>query len=123
MLGVALRLVGVDAEVHRLEDALDSELLSALARVGERIAAEAKQTHPFQNRTRTLERSIAGVEPTGHFLAGTLVGGVEATAPYAEYVNARPEFEFLNLAFGLVRAEVDNDIQEALDRAARNAGW
>jgi hypothetical protein len=115
------RLTGVEADLARLAVALDPQLDAALALFSARVADAARASHPFQNRTGDLESSIRALDTHGDALAGTLEGGVIADEEYAEHVDAR--LPFLQPAFDRTEGEADRFLQDALDEAARLAGW
>lgn len=116
-------LSGVPEACDALSAAIEEEVREAAERSAKLIADSIRQTHPFQNRSHALEDSIAPVGPRGSFLGGRMEFGADATARYAGYVNARPEFEFMQLGYLLVRNEVDAEFDAACDRAAVRAGW
>jgi hypothetical protein len=116
------RLKGVAEVFGALERDVDRELFRAFEREGRRVAEEAKRVHPFQNRTGDLEDSIAPLAVSGRASENSLEGGVVALMDYASFVNDRPEFEFLELAFNLTRSEFEQDIDAALQYAARHSG-
>lgn len=109
MFRARLDISGIEAMCGRLLDASDAEMEAFVERSGEKIAESAKQAHPFQNRTNTLEDSIDAIEPSGRARDGSLLGGAHATAPYASFVNARPEFEFMHLGYRFVVGRILSD--------------
>lgn len=117
MFRVRINIAGIEARCARLLDATDAEMEAFVARSGEKIAESAKQTHPFQNHTNTLEDSIDAIEPTGRSREGSLLGGAHATAPYASFVNNRPEFEFMKLGYRFVVGQLRSDFASVAPRA------
>jgi hypothetical protein len=120
---ITLALLGVETAVEQLGDALDREVAEALFRVCGIVAEDAAGAHAFVNRTGDLEASIRAEDPIGFFMSGSLVGKVVADTDYAQYVDGRAGFEFLQPAFDRTTTEHDRALQDALDEAARIAGW
>ena len=120
---ITFRLTGVEAETERLGEAVEDQLTTAATMIALRAAAEARGDHPYQNRTGLLESSTQAVDAAGSALDGTLRSGVLADTDYAEVVNGRPEFEFLQPAFDRIEHDADRMLDDALTRAARQAGW
>lgn len=110
-------------EINRFQDALDVEMDVAAFRGGEIAAQYAQQNHPYQNRTGDLEASTRALDATGQFSRGDLLGGVIADTDYAQYVDGRPEFQFLEPAVNRTHAYIEHEFEEAFERAARRAGW
>lgn len=107
----------------RLRHALDDQVHEAMRLISEDVAEEARGQHAYENRTGDLEASTRAVDVYGTFTLGTLVGGVTADTEYAEYVNERPGFEFLEPAYQRVEPQIDQMLQAAIEQAAGNAGW
>ena len=106
-----------------LVDALDDELESCVLRVSVDVAFTARAIHGFVNRTGTLEASIEALDPTGAFSRDTLQGGVAASAPYAEFVEQRPDLAFLGPAWAANEARAEQHLEDALERAVEKSGW
>jgi hypothetical protein len=114
------RLTGIEPAIGRLERGIGAELERTLERASKRVADEAKRSHAFENRTGDLERSIRplDVHRSADFV---FVGGVVADTDYGEYVEAsRP---FLQPAFDRLAPGIENELEFALEQAARRAGW
>ncbi len=107
----------------RLRHALNDQMEEAMRLISEDVADEARRGHTFQNRTGDLEASIQAIEPGGTFMLGTLAGFVHAFEDYAEYVEEKPGFEFLEPAWERVEPHVDQILQLAIEQAAGLAGW
>ena len=124
MLGIEVHfdVSAVQAGIRRLRESVEHEMREAARRSSQRLAQQARQDHPYQNRTGTLERSTIAVPPSGSFLAGTLQTAAVGNTPYASYLEARGEFAFLQPAWRAVEGQVDYDLQTALGRAAVQAG-
>jgi hypothetical protein len=115
--------------LQRLPRALDTELERCLRKAGRVIAAEARVSHDYTDRTGRLTRSILPVAPTGRFTEDTLEGGAGALAPYAGYVEEGTErmhihggYRFLRLAAFRKYREVESLFQDAVESAVRRAG-
>lgn len=113
----SLDLKGLDAEVRRILAACDKAAPKALARATELVTDEARAHHTFENRTGNLEASIESVPPTGVFSHGTLQGAAAAGMPYAEYVEARPGYAFMQPAADAVARQIDAEGQRIFDDA------
>lgn len=118
-----IRLEGVEEEIRRLELALDEQLRPTMLRATEEVAQEAQNNHPYTNRSGDLEANTKAGPADGRFMSGTLAGSVVADTDYAEYVDSRPGFEFLQPAFDRVQSRLDTIVQLGLDAAAKRAGW
>lgn len=105
----------VAAEARSFLRFLDAELADAIIQSSRNIAAHARDTHTFQNRTRDLERSIRALPLSGRASEGTLEGGVEAAMQYASYVEAWSEY--LGVSFLLHRDEIDRRCHDAVENA------
>ncbi len=115
-------LTGFDAALAALDAELDRLLDAALEQISRRVADEARASHPFQNRTGDLEASIRPLDTHGSALDGTLTGGVVADEEYASYVEDKG-FAFLEPAWERVEGEAESLLDDALESAARAAGW
>jgi hypothetical protein len=121
-IGISFDVPSLERDIDRLRNTLDESMREGLAQVGEMVAASARAEHPYQNRTGDLEASTQAVPPIGAFLASTLTGGVVATEEYADFVNDRPGYEFLEPAFERSMTGADIIVQSALDDAVARAG-
>jgi len=113
----------VEAEIGKLTDALDHETPKALAEICDDVAEEAIQGHSFANRTGNLEASIHADSVEGSFSLGTLRGGVIADEDYAEYVDEKEGYAYLQPAFDRVEPHAAQIIELHLQEAAAKAGW
>ncbi len=118
---VALDLSGLPAHIERLKSALDASMLEGLDQVAFHVAANARESHPYQNRTGDLESSTQPDAAEGSFLLGTLRSGVVATESYAEHVDGNDAFAFLQPAFDREEHAGYATVQDALDAACRRA--
>lgn len=124
----------VDLETRAVVDAfralrhgLNSELEKALRATGQAVAAEARSSHSYIDRTGRLTASIRALPVTGSFTADTLTGGVTATTRYARYVEegtprARA-YQYLSTAVFLQREDTARRVEDALEAAVRGAGF
>ena len=115
-------LYGIGAALDALAEAADARLDAALEQISRLTADEARANHPFTNRSGDLESSIRPLDSFGSALDGTLTGGVVADEDYASFVEANG-FAFLGPAFERVEASAERELDDALDSAARAAGW
>lgn len=115
-------LDGIPAALATLGESVDRQLDAALEQVSRLTAEEAQANHPFTNRSGDLESSIRPLDTFGSALGGTLTGGVVADEDYASFVEANG-FAFLEPAFARVEASAERELDDALDSAARAAGW
>lgn len=113
----------LDAAVPRLLDAVDDALERAARSTVEGIAYSARAMHPWQNRTGTLEASIAGEAPTGKASEGTLQARAVASAPYGSFLERQPTWAFLEPAWRALEGQVEETFERALGGAAQAAGW
>lgn len=115
MIRFEFDLASVEAEVRDLTAQLDRAAAEGMTAVGEAVASAARDQHPYQNRTGDLEASTRAEAPFGELSRGTLSVDVVADTDYAQYVDGRPGFEFLQPAFDRTSAEQDAAMQRALD--------
>lgn len=115
--------------LSRLPHAFDVELERCLRTAGRVIAAEARASHDYTDRTGRLTRSILPMAPTGRFTEDTLDGGAVAIAPYAGYVEEGTErmhihngYRFLRLAAFRKYREIEEIFGDAVEAAVRRAG-
>ena len=114
------RFVGVEAWLSELEAALTEELAAGMERAGEMVAAEARNTHDYENRTGTLEeRTMVGgpVTTTANHITVPIV----ADTHYASFIEdgtsrIRPR-RFLAKAAERRASGIDAELAVALHRA------
>ena len=114
------RFVGVDAWLSDLEGALTEELAAGMERAGEMVAAEARSTHDYENRTGLLEeRTMVGgpVTTTANHVTVPIV----ADTRYASFIEdgtsrIRPR-RFLAKAAERRASGIDAELAVALHRA------
>lgn len=117
MLRVSLAASEVDEWLGRLKDALDQQVRAALELTCSAVAEEARNNHPYTNRTGDLEAMTQPGGIAGSFYDDTLIGDVSADMPYASFVNDRPEFAFLEPAFERSSGKIDRILADAIQRA------
>ena len=118
------RFVGVDAWLSDLEGALTEELAAGMERAGEMVAAEARSTHDYENRTGLLEeRTMVGgpVTTTANHVTVPIV----ADTRYASFIEGgtsriRPR-RFLAKAAERRASGIDAEMAVALHRAGERA--
>ena len=118
------RFVGVDAWLSDLEGALTEELAAGMERAGEMVAAEARSTHDYENRTGLLEeRTMVGgpVTTTTNYVTVLIV----ADTRYASFIEdgtsrIRPR-RFLAKAAQRRASGIDAELAVALHRAGERA--
>lgn len=118
------RFVGVDAWLSDLEGALTEELAAGMERAGEMVAAEARSTHDYENRTGLLEeRTMVGgpVTTTANHVTVPIV----ADTRYASFIEdgtsrIRPR-RFLAKAAERRASGIDAELAVALHRAGERA--
>ena len=125
-----LDVAPVARSAHELEGFVNAELEDCIRTAGRTLADEARANHNYIDRTRTLTRSIHDIRVSGRATDGDLRGGVEATAPYASYIEdgaflanggviqAR---EYLGTAYALHREEINSRVVDALENAVFRA--
>lgn len=126
MIDFGLDLRAWSESAKKLRESLDREMRAAMVATGRALAAEAKRSHSYQDRTGKLTRSIRALPVNGRFLAGALDGGVIATMRYASYVEdgttrARA-YQYLSTAYVLQRTETEQRFNEALEAPLRDSG-
>lgn len=120
MLRITSTLEGVDEAVEALADSLNDAVFRAMAEVGEEVAREARDQHPYQNRTGDLERSTQGQQPVGRFMDGSLYVEVTADMPYGQFVAAK--MPFLEPALERAGHAVEALVEDALTVASPRLG-
>lgn len=98
-----------------METAVDAALLASVHDAAETIATEARNDHPYTDRTDTLAESIEAL-PAVASGEGRVVGGVAAGAPYASFLERRQEFAFLQPAADRSEPRVEHDLDTNLRR-------
>lgn len=125
-LKVEFDLGPLGESLSKLRRSLDSELERALRTTSGAVRDEAKRSHSYQDRTGRLTRSLATFPTSGRFSAGDLEGGVVATMPYASYVedgtSRARAYQYLRSAWDMQKAETDQRVADALERALTRAG-
>jgi len=126
MIDFGLDLRAWSESAKKLRESLDREMRAAMVATGRALAAEAKRSHSYQDRTGKLTRSIRALPVNGRFLAGALDGGVIATMRYASYVEdgttrARA-YQYLSTAYFLQRDETEKRFNDAIENAHRESG-
>lgn len=119
MLAVGLRLdtAALDASCERLLADFERATEEALTFAAERVATQARTSHPYRNRTGDLESSTHAEGPSGSVWDDSLRTWVVASEEYASYVNAR--LPFLQPAYDAVASEVDAGVALILAAATR----
>lgn len=87
MIRMTLDLSPLGHALRELDDNLDRAMAEAMLDAGNMVAAEARATHGFTDRTGALSRSIHAESSGGSFLDGTLDVAVVADTPYAKFVE------------------------------------
>ena len=110
--------------VRALRDAIDEHLRRAVVEIADNIAHTAQQTHPWQNRTGTLQAETQGDNVVwGDLWDGTLEGAVVARTNYASFLEDNPQWEWLGPAWEANEPFAEDDLERALGRACSEAGW
>ena len=119
-----MRFVGVDAWLSELDAAITEEVADGMTRAAEMVAAEARATHDYENRTGTLEeRTMVGGVPLT--TANHVTIPVVADTRYASYIEdgtsrIRPR-RFLALAAERRASGIAAELSVALHRAGERA--
>lgn len=100
------------SDLDDLEAALLEGIEDGVRRAAETIAFAARAEHPYTDRTTTLTNSIEAVEPTRS--GDEVRGAVVAEAPYASYLEARPEYAFLGPVAEREAARIEHDMDAAV---------
>jgi len=103
------------SELDRRTDALDAKVRDVFDNAMERVAARARASHVFHNRSGVLEGSIEPLDVTGSFSEGTLEAGVEAGAPYADAVAKATQDDFLGRALDAEMPGLEADLEALLE--------
>lgn len=130
MISVGLDGSGLDAALSRLEAALNRQVQAGLEATLESIAARAKQTTTFVDRTSQLRNSIRSEGVTGSYTGEDIEGTIGFAArsprgyPYGmalEYGTRHiRERRFVRDA---IDAELGNFLEDGLRRAFEAAGF
>ena len=106
--------------VLRMETATLREVPEAMHKAAERVAAEARESHPYHDRSGTLTAQIKPGAVTVH--GDTVTAEVVADTDYASHVEDGGLFgaprPFLKPAFERHAREVGEAVTEHLARAA-----
>lgn len=84
MISFGLKFEMTEQELVEIVEELAAEELRNISR---EAASIARNEHSYTNRTGKLQRSTRALPITGSFMAGTLSGGIEASADYAGFVE------------------------------------
>lgn len=114
-------LQGLDA-FDALADAMDAELVGIVERTAETAASIARADHPYTDRTNRLTQSIEAL-PAVRAPDGVARGGVAAGEDYAEHVEKKPGYAYLEPALEASRPFAEEDLAATAVQAARRAGW
>jgi hypothetical protein len=109
--------------VERLREGLREGMRSVVADVAERVAAHARDRHGYTSRTGRLERRTIATAARGSFFADSLHAEVRGATPYSLYVEAKAQFAFLAPAWSELEPTVGRELEGALTRIVREAGW
>lgn len=111
----------LERELSAFERRAIDGIETAVARAGEIVADEARDSHPYTDRSYELTESIRGMDPVS--TGDKAVGGVIADTPYARYVDegtermaARP---FLAPALERAMPRVEAEAARVMDLALR----
>lgn len=105
------------AAVNAMERAVEQGLPFALADGGELVASEAKQNHPYQNRTGKLESRTRLKSVRGSLRAGYTVEVVGDTkyGAFVEFGTSRSAaYPFLRPAWYRRQSEVARIVEDAM---------
>ena len=98
----------------------DAAAREVMERHQDRVAQYAQSNHAFQNRTGTLQASIAGGTVTGGIASGRVEGVVEASAPYASFVIGKTGDDFLQRAADATAPQLEAALADALSDAIQD---
>jgi hypothetical protein len=124
LIGVSFALEGdLDQSVERLRDGIREGMRSVVAEVAERVAAHARDRHGYTSRTGRLERRTIATAARGSFFTGSLYAEVRGATPYGLYVEAKAQFAFLAPAWSDLEPGAERELEGALTRIVREAGF
>jgi len=104
-------------ECDRVLDALARAAEDGLDRAAELTAAQARASHPYQNRSGDLQASTQAVPVAGFLYDDTLVSYAVASEPYAAYVEA--SHPFLGPAYEAQAGRIEHEVLFLLEQACR----
>lgn len=104
------------AEITRQVDSGMHKAVEAAAKIE---AEQAVRSHPYTDRIGTLTASIEAQRASGSFMHRNLYCEVTASAPYAGYVAAKPQFEYLESAFTAAQSSIESAMAQALQSELR----
>ena len=117
----------MDAAVAELEASLDEELRRGGVEAAGVVADAARASHPYTNRTGSLEGHTVPGRTSGSVRYGFSfrVVGETRYGGYLEEGTRRlgQRFVFLRPAFERVQDRVAQTLEASMDRAAERAGW
>lgn len=118
---------GFDEALDGLLAGLEQEMPQGVTDAAKIVADEAAASHPYTNRTGTLQqRTVPGVT-TGRFSDDTLEGEALGDTPYGGYVEEGTSraraFPFLAPAAERREGDTVRAIEQGANRGARRAGW
>lgn len=96
-----------------LDAAVRETLRGSVADAAETIATEARNDHPYTDRSRALTESIEAL-PAVEAPDGRVVGGVAAGAEHASYLEGRAEYAFLQPAADRSAPRIEHDLDTRL---------
>lgn len=117
MLDVDMDVSGLVAAIAEAEGALSEELTRAVDAAVRAGADEARDNHPYTNRTGRLESRTRGR------MTGPSEGVIEANTDYASFVEygtsrARP-YPFVEPAVRIANAVLEVETERGMTRVAR----
>lgn len=86
-VAISLDVSEIERAVALIEVQLEQRMPQAVKHGADAVAASARETHSYRDRTGRLTRSIAAHAPSGSFLGRTLAAEVIADAPYSLFVE------------------------------------
>jgi hypothetical protein len=124
LIGISFSLDGdLEVSFERLREGLREGMRSVVAEVAEQVASHARDRHGYTSRTGRLERRTIATAARGSFFADSLHAEVRGATPYSLYVEAKAQFAFLAPAWSELEPRVERELEGALTRIVREAGW
>jgi hypothetical protein len=120
---ITFELEGFDELLDGFADAADAAAEAAVERAAELTAEEARQNHPYTDRTGDLTDSLGTYPAQGKFRDGNLSAAAIAGTHYAKYVNAHPDYEFLGPAWERVESRAGAEAERVLEAAFKGRGF
>lgn len=105
------------ADVERLDAAVMDGVEECVRRASTTVAEQARENHPYTDRTGDLTASIQAQETVR--AGDTVRGGVEATTEYASYVGR--SHPYLEPAFQAQRSRIEGECDQVMAAAVRGA--